>query len=398
MNCNKLIYYSYKNSIIENFTNNKRVLLTDFLFPSKYALWRLVEIHSFINKYDTDIMILTKVKNHNHIIYNFDYDEIKDKFNLKDYDILIFNPEFNYINKYNDIKFDGTSYNKLYECDYMFRKKIYRNEIFDVNNYNFVYHIFLYNYNLFNKLFKYPYNKQGIHLYPGGGLTKGFNEIAQINKGTRIISTQNFISEELKKHNYSYANIFGGPFYYKNDKIKRKVFNSKIVTVCFTSMGDIYEKGADKYIELVDLYYNTQKNLELIKFISIGNCPPNKNITSLDKMDQNVLSDYYYQNVDILINLDSGKEINGFPLGTEALMQGCILLTTDIFDSNKLNNFNFDEFIIINRDNLDNIVEKLNKLLNINYRQNLSYKLQDKTFNLFNYENQMVKIFNYIMS
>ena len=34
-----------------------RCLLVDFLFPLNKAQWRLVEIHSFIEKYDTDILV-----------------------------------------------------------------------------------------------------------------------------------------------------------------------------------------------------------------------------------------------------------------------------------------------------------------------------------------------------
>ena len=393
-------YYPYSNKLpLDSFNNSvSRVLLTDILFPNKYAKWRLTEILAFINKYDTDILIIHKVIVYAGITFNFDYNELYNKFKLNEYDILIFNPEFNYINKYNESNFDGTKYNNIIKSDYLFRKKKYRNEDFNINKYDMIYHIFLCNYNYFNDIFKFPFNKQCIHLYPGGGLTDlNSTQITTVDKNTKIISTQYFITEYLNKYNYSCINLFGGPFFDKNEIIKRKNIQNNL-TICFTSMGDIYEKGADKYVELVNIYYNTQtnENINKIKFISIGNCPDNQKITKIEKMDQNKLSEYYYNNVDILINLDSGKALNGFPLGLEGVIEGCVLLTTDINNSNIKNNFNFNEFIIINRDDLNNIINKINKLLDIDFRKKLSYELQDTVYKLFNYDNYMKKVFEYI--
>ena len=76
-------------------------------------------------------------------------------------------------------------------------------------------------------------------------------------------------------------------------------------------------------------------------------------------MDQEKLSYFYNKNVDILISLDSGIQLNGFPLGIEGIIEGCILLTTDIHDQNKLNNFNLDDFFIIDRNNIENIIKKI---------------------------------------
>ena len=73
-----------------------RVLLHDIMFPNKYAKWRLVEIKSFIEEFDTDILIMNKITKTN-IKYDFDFDELRISHNLDDYDVLIFNPNFNAI-------------------------------------------------------------------------------------------------------------------------------------------------------------------------------------------------------------------------------------------------------------------------------------------------------------
>ena len=44
---------------------SKRILLTDCLFPNKYARWRLVEIYSFMKDHDTDILVVNKFTNYN---------------------------------------------------------------------------------------------------------------------------------------------------------------------------------------------------------------------------------------------------------------------------------------------------------------------------------------------
>ena len=118
-------------------TDNKRVLLTDIVFPNKYARWRLVEIYNFMNDYDTDIMVINRINSYIGNNLNFDFDILNDAFNLYDYNILIFNPAYNYINKYNS-NFDGTKYNGKLPCDYIIQKKKFENTIFSIENYDLI--------------------------------------------------------------------------------------------------------------------------------------------------------------------------------------------------------------------------------------------------------------------
>jgi hypothetical protein len=373
-----------------------RVLMTDLLFPNKYAKWRLAEIHSFFEKYDTDLLVIDRINKFSGIQLDFDYDILSELFNLNDYDILIFNANYNYVNKYN-INFDGTIFNNLIDASYLLRKKKFNNEIFSINNYEKIYHIFLMNYEKFNNIINYPTKFQYIHLYPGGGLLN-VNSLKNLDNNVNIISTQHNVTKFIENNNLknNILKLYGGPFFYKGENIKRKIYNvDKCLTICFTSMGNLYEKGADKYVEIVNFFYQKYQNIN-VKFISIGNCFDNEKIFKYQSMDQNSLSDFYYKTVDIIINLDSGKELNGFPLGIEAIIEGCLLLTTDVHNLNQTNNFNFDDFVIINNNNIESIVDKLKYLHdNRDFLTEKSIYMQKKVYDMFNYDVYMKNIFKF---
>lgn len=370
-----------------------KFLLTDILFPNKYAKWRLVEIRSFIDKYDVDILVIDKIEEHATIRYSFDYEDLLNEFKLNEYNICIYNPKYNYINKYNN-NFDGTKYNNLLRCSYLFRNKKNVGE-FNINEYDHVYHIFLMNYIKFNNLFNFPQHKQTIHLYPGGGLLKE-NDVKMIKNDVKIISAQHFITKFLQRNGYNnILNLYGGPFFNKFDIITTKKRSSEF-TICFTSLGGIFEKGANIYLEIVKIFLNRFPNMN-VNFMSIGNCPYHPNIKKYDPMSQTELSKFYFDNVDVYINLDTGTALNGFPLGVEAAVEGCFLLTTDVYDSNTQNNFNFDECFIININDIKQIVDKIKYLYdNRSYMYNKSIELQRRIYELFNYDNYMKKIFNFI--
>ena len=375
-------------------TDKKRVLLTDIVFPNKYARWRLTEIYNFINDYDTDIMVINRINSYAGINLNFDFDILYEIFKLHDYNILIFNPSFNHINKYNS-NFDGTKYNGKLPCDYIIQKKKFENTIFSIENYDLIYHIFLMNYTIFNSRFLYKQEKQFIHLYPGGGFINN-DCIHKIDINANVIPSQQFISKLINKN--SFLNIYGGPFFNKEQKCNQKNVNDNIC-ICFTSLGDEYEKGADIYVSLVkkfyENYYNNNKNYS---FISIGKCFKSKYITHYDAMDQEKLSYFYNKNVDVLISLDSGIQLNGFPLGIESIIEGCILLTTDVHNQNKLNNFNLDDFFIIDRNNIEDIIKKILFLKSKSSRLEKINILQNKIYNLFSYNNTQNIINTYIIT
>lgn len=408
----KHVYRTRSNEILDNIERYKikditklRCLFLDNLFPINKAQWRLVEIHSFIEKYDTDILV--------HFQEGYggpDYEEMFERFHLSKYDILIFDPKYNFLNKYNDSEFNGLYFNnKLNPYSFLFRLKKFRGEEINcphppLSVYNFIYSIFIIPYLNFNERFGnfFPHEKQFIHLYPGGGsgcppqigdinVQKGtgrhgvsLSKVVNPNwKKSKWITTQNFLYEPLKQYNPdNIYHVYGGPFFYKETKLNRKTnFNNKI-NICFTSLGDIHQKGADIYIKIASMIDDKD-----VKFFSIGNCPNHKNIKHLNTMSQEKLSKFYRESIDIYINLT--RSANGFPLGVEAAIEGCVLLTTDPYNSNVNNNFNIDNFLILNINDIGSIIQKIIDLKDINLRKKFSKHIQDKIYNLFNYENYM---------
>ena len=131
----KHVYRTRSNEILDNIERYKikditkpRCLFLTLLFPHNKSQWRMVTIHSFIEKYDTDILVSYKFPQFGEPTY----ENMFEKFHLSKYDILIFDPKFNYLNKYNDIEFNGTIFNNWFntsDYSFLFRLKKYRKEL-----------------------------------------------------------------------------------------------------------------------------------------------------------------------------------------------------------------------------------------------------------------------------
>lgn len=309
-------------------------------------------------------------------------------YNLEKYNILIFDPQFNYLNKFNK-RIDGTKFNNKFKGSYLFTTT----ENFNINEYGLIYHIFLSLYNIFNTNYIFPYNKQCIHLYPGGGFAD-INSLNDIHKDTHIISTQPFVSKMLQKKKYTNViDTYGATDLQKNHKIQFKSKHDKKLTVCFSSAGDYNSKGAFDYIKIVNDYCDKYKNT--VNFISIGNCPANNNIKHYNIMSQYELDSMYNDTVDIILNLENGNHLNGWPLGIEGALQGCVLITTDIHNCNNNLIFSTDEiYIIKNINEVETIIRNLD--LNRTLLNDTSIKIQKKSSKLFSYDSVQKKIFEYI--
>ena len=231
-------------------------------------------------------------------------------------------------------------------------------------------------------------------MYPGGGYSDK-KSVDTIKSGVEVIASQQFISKHVV--NNELLNSYGGPFFYKGEQPRLKRFDNKNIAVCFSSLGNSEEKGGSIYIEIAKLYKQKYPDTD-IKFIVIGVCPKNEYVNQyLEPMGQSELSDFYYNNVDVLVSLDTGVRPNGFPLGIEGASEGCILLTTDVHNQNVLNNFNFDPFFIVDRNNTGDISERIRKIeSDPAFRKKQSEILQKTVYDLFSYTNTMEKIFNFI--
>ncbi len=276
----------------------------------------------------------------------------------------------------------------------MLRKKKYRSLPVDINAYAYVYHIFLNMYVQFNRYYSsYSQDRQIIHLYPGGGFKSELPR--SVGRECTLISTQIFTTESLKKVPNPIIECLGGPFIRKHQKPKPKDINEGRLRICHTSLGDPEAKGGHIYIEIAETYHREYEKDDVV-FYGVGNnIPESTHIVRRPPMPQKDLDEFYSEEVDILISPETGKLANGWPLGVEAITQGCLLFTTDRTNLNERSGFNYgDEIVIIDITNISCVVNAIRTLsLDRELLHKRSLEIQRKTFTLFGYEKQMGRIF-----
>lgn len=404
----------------------KHVLFNNTFFPTMYAKWRMTEIKAFIEYYKCDIGVLSVYTNYKDQ-YSWDYEECKLYYNLEEYNILIFQKQYNYLNKFNN-NFDGTIFNlpnkyeNLYPFCYMFVRKdrpitinwykyIAPNTlVYDFKNYDLIYHIFLGNFEFFDNLNKFPYEKQAIRLYPGGGIDFNQKRLNLDNK-IKLITTNIRVTELVKNSNLSnFKQILYGPMIDKNEIIRKKnLKKTDKLNILFSTSGgygkNVYErKGYFRYINLIKYYKSTCK-YNHFNFYCVGDIYPDFRIDSLDiiytgLLSQKEFNELLINTIDITINLHSGGT-DGFPQGIEALMYGCLGIISDPNNFNEKTGLNFinkDEIFIVpynsNPSKLCDILEDLDKdrekLLKI------SNKSQKKLINELSYEKQFKGLFKFL--
>jgi hypothetical protein len=366
-------------------------IVVDILYPNKYSLWRNTEINFFINEFKSDILIF-RIEGYAGLSFDFDYEfcNLNSNYALESYNILIFDPKYNYLNKYNK-NIDGTLFNNKFYGSYLITK----HTDFNINNYSFIYHIFLMCYTTFNSNYTFDFNKQFIHLYPGGGFSGVLSDLTKINKNVKLISTSPITTKLLKESNeYNFIELMIGPMFFKDEKIKLKNINNEELIVCFSSLGYGHEKGDDKYIKIVNNYKVKYPN-DNIKFISIGNCKNDNYIDNYSSMNYIELESVYNNKVDIYLNLETGLSFNGWPLGIEALKSGSVLITTDSLNVSILYDLESNPFYVIN--NLDNYVDTIKLLYNDrNLLLTKSKECQKFVEKYSSYDNQQLKLKKYI--
>lgn len=363
------------------------ILLTDCMFPSKYAKWRIEETKAFMDA-GCDILV-NKIDQYHGVKYDVDYEEMKDYYNLSEYNILIFDPKYNYLNKYNT-RLDGIKYNGLVAgYSYMFTKS----HKFNLRSYKSVFHIFLSAYIQFNKNFSFRKDGQVIHLYPGGTFHIA-KDIDKIHPSTRLISTQPKVSALLR--NYKFIECLGSTCLPKNHKsIKKEKNIDKPLRVCFSNMGHAVQKGANAFLDVIDKCKDAN-----IEWHFVGSTfalkEKNKNITYHSPMAQKDLDIFYRNNIDVLLNTENGQIFNGWPLGIEAALQGTVLITTDIHQSNKAFKYTDDMMFIVEPNDTDRIIKHLN---NLNKDREMLHRMgqaiQSHSCEVFKYDNQQKRILEF---
>jgi hypothetical protein len=367
-------------------------LVVDIVYPNKYSRWRNLEINFFISEFKSDILIF-KIDSFANIDFNFDYEFCNESVDnlLSEYNILIFDPRYNCLNKYNT-RIDGTTFNHKYKGSYL----LTRNTDFTIDNYTFVYHIFQHCYLKFNNSYNFDFQKQYLHLYPGGGFLGRNSDLSMIHKDVKLITTHPLTTSLVKQQNNRKSiEVMIGPMFEKDELVINKKINEGQITVCFSSMGHDNDKGANEYLRIVN-EYKTKYPYDNIRFISIGNCGKDINIVSFDPMDYKQLQDFYYNNVDIYLNLDTGVGFNGWPLGMESLKSGSVLITTDKLNVSKYYNLSNDPFFVTN--NLSDFVSIIKKLHDDrNLLEKKSKECQNFVYGYTSYETQQLKIKKFII-
>jgi hypothetical protein len=265
----------------------------------------------------------------------------------------------------------------------------------NIADYDFVYHIFLMNYSLFNENYTYDQKKQFIHLYPGGGLSS-LNYIKTVNLDVNVVSTHPSTTEELIKMNHGKfieakcATLMG-----KTDQFYQKPIKSSSDTlnICFSSLGKEEDKGANFYYETVS-FFNQFPEMN-IKFFGVGNVKRIQGLEKVEPMDYLTLAKFYRENIDIYINLETGKFFNGWPLGLESVINGCVLLTTDTTNvHDKYFSQNSGVFLIKKFEDIIFYIQFLySRKQMLNHYTSILQKNLEK---YITYENNQDKIFSFI--
>jgi hypothetical protein len=370
------------------------ILINDVLFPSKYAKWRIEEIKAFIDAGDADILV-SKVDYFAGVSYEVDHDIMREYYGLDRYNILIFDPRYNYLNKYNT-KINGMRFNHKCSQSYMYTLS----ETFNIGQYDTIYHIFLSSYNRFKAEFRAPPEKQIIHLYPGGGYSSP-KSLVDLPKNINVVCTQPFCTFDVRQHGIkSYVNVYGSSLLPQHHTISRKRRNDKTLRVCFATMGQGVHKGSNSYATVAETYKKLHPNDD-IEFVFIGSTAGlTKSLlpmTFLKPMSQSDLDSFYHEKIDILINVENGAALNGWPLGIEAALQGVVLLTTDVHRANKHFQYTEDMLQIIPSEGYNQIVKHIKTLYDDrDLLLSMSQKIQDHSVQVFSYQNQQQKIFDFV--
>jgi hypothetical protein len=98
----------------------KKILLVDGMFPSKFTGWRNYEIDALLKNFELSFFIY-KGGPWAGITYDFDWEYWNRRGDLNQYNILILDPKFNHLNRYNN-KIDGIKFNNLHPGSYIITK------------------------------------------------------------------------------------------------------------------------------------------------------------------------------------------------------------------------------------------------------------------------------------
>ena len=240
-----------------------RVLVAEMFFPVPYCKWRIEEMYALSDRFHADILVNRKVLPNNYAKgFPPEYTKLNERFQFsKRYDVLIFDPSFNYLNQFNDPSFDGTLFNKRTPFTYMFRRKEYRSEgQVNFSKYEASSHIFLSDLGHFDKT-GIPRERKWVKLFPGGGLWNS-HSLRGIPPQIGCVVTQPLVMDWVRKNGLKNEVLFQpfGTFLQKDARMVPKPLKlaPKKVGVCMThASGDAVLKGEEKFRAAMDYLEKT---------------------------------------------------------------------------------------------------------------------------------------------
>ena len=379
-----------------------KLLIMDILFPMVHGLWRTTEINWFLAHpdFDTDVFVSFYQDDW---IRQFVGDDIVTTFkryyalypHLNNYYIRIFNPKYNVLNQFNK-GFDGTIFNGLANGDFLLTKHL------DIqwSQYDAGYCIFLSTRSINTNLINLKLWPTISKIYPGGGYTYNeqsmipFFKAMQDNQETAIVS-QEFIAQTVAKYISKIVKVYGVPLIAPNTSFKPKSFTPNKLDLCFTSIGFAPKKGFDRYLTLAQHFANNLTHLN-IKFHVVGTkkstfptSPSNMNYHGV--LTPDAVESLYLNTIDIIVApLRVSGDPDGFPIGGEAMIHGCIPIICDPHNSNSYYQL---PGLITPDFNLDQVTNFIVSLYSdINKRKSLSSAVSEKTQRLFSPDNQLIPV------
>jgi len=391
-----------------------RILISEFLFPTVYGKWRANEINYFLdnNEYECDFYVECFYESFI-ISIGETVEEVFEKYYkifryLDNYNILIFNPKYNKLNKFNK-NIDGKVYNNLFRGDFMLTKSKY---IPSMKEYDVFYGIFITSY--MNGLINRNNWINVCKIYPGGGYCNNpetHKEIYSKLKATNadVIVTQDFIFKDAIKYLNSdkVHKVYGVPVIGHKEKLndKESIIRKKEMHVCFSSMSYDNAKGFDNYLSVVE-YFKKYTEMYNIVFHAIGiyqNIPSDLlgNIICHKVMSPDELTNFYQSEIDVIISPNKKRyELDapdGFPLGSEAMICGCIPIICDLYNCNVNYGLDNSNSFIMNTFDINYVTKSLITLYNDEeLRLSMAKNIMKKSRELFSVENQLLPISNVI--
>jgi hypothetical protein len=299
-----------------------KILVTDFLYPNRYALWRNEEIGFFVREARADVLVF-RVPEFAGVAYDFDWDFCNADESLAGHNLLIFDPRYNDVDAHNQ-RIDGTAFNGRAAASYL----LTTGHDLDLAAYDAVYHILHGCYRRFNAAFTFPQSRQFIHLYPGGGFDYRTEPVIDPQVG--CVSTHPLTTDLLRRRGQPHVDCWTATLTRRGERLEPRNVGDpgRPLSVCFSSLGFGAHKGDEIYTAIIDRHAERFPGSP-VRYMAVGNCRPHPRVQLHAPLDYRQLHRFYAENVDVYVNTETGLKPNGWPLGLEAAKAGCALLTTD---------------------------------------------------------------------